>query len=272
MKWFRFVILSHLISAMTATTVMAESELNLAKTIQNPLGVNLEARHFTLPFVNYINYDYGANQQTQNILDMKPVIPFRFTPQYDLFLRTIIPLTHQPSTNGYINGLGDINPVIFLGPAKNNWFIWGIGPSVIMPTATHQELGAGKWSIGPELALIAMPDKWTFAILTSNVWSVAGQSSRPNVNLFSFQYYITYNFPHGWYVTTQPSLTANWMAVKSQQWTVPFGLGLGRAFRIKNQGLNLSLQAYNNVIHPKTGNRYTLQATFEFLFPDKQMT
>ena len=258
--------------AMMTRTAHAESELSLAKSTQNPLAVNAEARHYTLPFVNYTNFGNGVTKTTQDILDLKPVLPFPLTANYDLILKTIIPITHQASGtgNGYINGLGDINPTAFIAPSMNSRLLWGIGPTIVLPTATNTALGAGKFSIGPELALIALPDAWTFAILTYNIWSVAGHPDRPRVNQFSFQYYITYNFKNGWYLTTQPNITANWLAPANEMWTVPFGAGAGRVLSIGHQPVNLSIQAYGNVIRPSTGPHWTLQCTLEFLFPDNR--
>lgn len=265
-----FLYLISAVLAMMIRTADAESELNLAKSTQNPLAVNAEARHYTLPFVNYSNFDNGISENTQNILDLKPVLPFPLSTNYDLILKTIIPITHQASGtgNGYINGIGDINPTAFVTPSMNSRLLWGLGPTLVLPTATNKALGAGKFSIGPELALIAMPDVWTFAILTYNIWSVAGPSDRPSINQFSFQYYITYNFQNGWYLTTQPNITSNWLAPTDDMWTVPIGAGAGRLFSIGHQPINFSIQGYRNIIRPSAGPDWTLQLTLEFLFPD----
>jgi hypothetical protein len=254
---------------LVSMVARAETELSYAKSTQNPLGVNPEARHIVVPFENYTNFGY-ANNTTQNILDIKPVVPFAFTSTYDLFLKTVIPLTHQPDGNNYVNGLGDINPTLFVAPAANQTVLWGIGPTVIMPTATNKLLGQGKWSIGPELVLIAMPGQWTYAILTNNVWSVAGASGRSSVNQMTLQYFITYNFKHGWYVTTDPVLTANWFAAPSQRWVVPFGLGVGRLINLGSQTVNIALEGYYNAVKPKQNARWTMQFNFEFLFPDSR--
>ena len=259
-----------IISFFCLSVAQAETEMNRAKTFQNPLGVNPEVRYFTLPFVNYTNFGYGANKNTQNIFDLKPVMPFHFTNSLDFIIRTIAPITHQPVTSGYANGLGDINPTVFISPSANSLLLWGVGPTFILPTATNKNLGAGKWSVGPELVLISMPDQWTFAILTNNVWSLAGQSNRPSVSEFTFQYFITYNFSHGWYVSTQPSLTANWHAQSDQIWTVPFGGGAGRSFHVGSQAMNFLLQGYYNAVRPSTGAPWTLQISLEFLFDDKR--
>jgi hypothetical protein len=254
---------------LVSLTARAESELSFAKSTQNPLGVNPEARHIVVPFENYTNFGY-ANNTTQNILDIKPVVPFAFTSTLDLFLKTVIPLTHQPEGDNYVNGLGDINPTLFVAPAANQTVLWGIGPTVVIPTATNKLLGQGKWSIGPELVLIAMPSQWTFAMLTNNVWSIAGASGRSSVNQLTLQYFITYNFKHGWYVTTDPELTANWFAVPSQRWVVPFGLGVGRLINLGNQTINIALEGYYNAIKPKPNAHWTMQFNFEFLFPDSR--
>lgn len=246
----------------------AETDLNQAKSFQNPLGVNPEARYFTLPIINYNNFKYGSSKNTQNILEFKPVTPFSFTESFDIIFRTFIPLLHQPDNPGYQNGLGDINPTAFITPAKNSWFIWGVGPSLVIPSATNHVLGSNLWSLGPELTLIAMPDKWTFALLTSNIWSFSNPSNPNKVNQFSFEYFITYNLSPQWYVTTQPTLVANWLEPAGQKWTVPFGLGVGRLLSYGDQKMNFLVQAYYNVKKPDTTQQWTLQATLEFLFPD----
>jgi hypothetical protein len=253
-------------------TAQAESELSFAKSTQNPLAINPEARYFSLPLINYFNFGYGRSKQTQDIFDLKPVLPFPLTTSYDLIIRTIIPAMHQPGANRYINGIGDINTTAFLAPAGNSSLIWGIGPTFILPTATNTTLGSGKLSIGPELVLIYMPDAWTTALLVYNVWSVAGQPNRPKVDAFNFQYFITYNFPQGWYVTMQPTITANWQAASGKKWVVPFGGGAGRAFHLGKQAVNVSLQSYYNAMRTSTSPHWTLQLDFEFLFVDNRTT
>jgi hypothetical protein len=63
-------------------------------------------------------------------------------------------------------------------------------------------------------------------------------------------YSINYNIPHGdgWYLISLPIITADWLA--GQQWTVPFGGGLGRVFRIGDQPINTEIQAFYNVVRP----------------------
>lgn len=41
-------------------------------------------------------------------------------------------------------GLGDINHSVYLSPANPGPLIWGIGPSITIPTATSDTLGQEK--------------------------------------------------------------------------------------------------------------------------------
>ncbi|HEY2117602.1 MAG TPA: hypothetical protein VGH37_00320, partial [Candidatus Acidoferrum sp.] len=68
-----------------------------------------------------------------------------------------------------------------------------MGPALVIPTATNTILGQGKFSIGPSIVLLAQPGHWTLGVLANNVWSVAGDGSRPAVNQFLLQYFINYN-------------------------------------------------------------------------------
>jgi hypothetical protein len=78
-------------------------------------------------------------------------------------------------------------------------------------TASDDRLGSDKWGLGPSLVLLSTPGNWVVGSLFSNVWSIGG-SGQKNVNLFSWQYFVNYNFSKGWYATSTPILTANWEA------------------------------------------------------------
>ena len=259
-----------IISLIAIRAAHAETITELAKATQNPIAVNPEANYFAFPFIDNLNGDYGNDNNTQNIINAKPVFPFRLTQEYDLILRPILTMYHQPTAGtgrGYVNGWGDINPTAFISPYSiHHYFVWGIGPSLFIPTATNTAFGTGKWSIGPQLALFYMPNKWVVGLLTSNVWSIAGDPSRAAVDQFSLQYFISYNLKNGWYITSQPTVTANWKAT-SDQWAIPFGGGVGRVIRLGAQSMNIAFEGYYNVANPGSSNsRWTAQLKIEFLY------
>jgi hypothetical protein len=83
------------------------------------------------------------------------------------------------------------------------------------------------------------------------------------------QYFINYNLPNGWYLSTSPILTADWKADDGEEWIVPFGGGFGKIFRIGTQPVNGSVQAFWTAVHPdeRPYPEWTLRMQLQFLFP-----
>jgi hypothetical protein len=125
------------------------------------------------------------------------------------------PLPNQPGNpETGVYGLGDMVPTFFISPKKPGKLIWGAGPVFQLPTATNYYLGQGKLGLGPSIVVLTQPGHWTLGVLANNIWSVAGSGSRPDVNQFLLQYFINYNLKKGWFLTWQPTLTANWEAAQ----------------------------------------------------------
>ena len=181
-----------------------------------------------------------------------------------------------PSTTG--TGFGDFNPTFFLSPAKPGEFIWGLGPTFTLPTATDRDLGSGKWSMGPAGVALTMQGHWVFGVLLNNQWSVAGWGDKA-VNAMLLQWFVNYNLPDGWYLTTSPIVTADWKADRGGDvWTVPLGGGVGKLFRlgqifpleghpVAKLPVNTQLAAYGNVAKPEFGPNWQLRFQIQFLFP-----
>jgi hypothetical protein len=198
------------------------------------------------------------------------VIPFKLSDNWNLITRTIQPIVWQPypsSPSGGEYGLGDMNPSFFLSPGKPGKVIWGIGPTFVIPTATNTILGQGKFSIGPTIVLLTQPGHWTLGVLTNNVWSVAGNGSRKDVNQFLLQYFINYNLKKGYYITWQPTITADWESSSPNRWLVPFGGGIGRIMKLGYQPVNLTLQFYANPVRPAGTSHWGMRMQIAFLFP-----
>jgi hypothetical protein len=271
-----FKLLACIISAMISMMGFAgETETELAKASLNELKVNRFAKHITLPFQAYFNFDYGKNN-TQSILYLKPVLPFKLTENYDLIIRTIAPAYERTPTRNfnsvlaghYINGWGDINPTFFITPDKFESILIGLGPTFFIPSSTNDRyIGTGKWSIGPELVMYYMPKNWVIGFLSYNIWSIAGDAQRPAVNAFQFQYLISYVFDKGWFVSSNPTISANWKSPGNQQWVVPFGGGIGRTIKWNQQAITFGMTGYYNAIRPAgVGPNWQLQLDMEFLF------
>lgn len=238
---------------------------DLAQKTQNPVSDLI-----SLPFQNNTNFGIGPYDRTQNVLNIQPVVPFSLGEDWNLITRTIAPVISQPDIleeSGSTFGLGDITASIFISPKDAGKIIWGMGPILLLPTATDNVLGTGKFGLGPSLVVLTIRGPWVVGLLANNIWSVAGKDDRADVNLMLIQYFINYNFGQGWYIVTAPIMTANWEAESGNQWTVPLGAGVGKIFKIGNQPLNASVQAYSNVVTPDFGADWTLRLQLQLLFP-----
>jgi hypothetical protein len=244
-----------------------QSHSDLAKQAQNPI-----ANLISLPLQNNTNFGIGPDDETQNILNIQPVWPFSVSENWNLITRTIIPVVSQPDVltggEGRINGLGDTTFTGFFSPRDSGKLTWGIGPVLLFPTATDGALESDEWGAGPSVVLLAMPGHWVIGSLFSNVWSFAGSGDQ-DINLFTWQYFVNYNMAGGWYLTTAPVITANWEADSDNRWTVPFGGGVGKIFKIGKQPVNGQVSAYYNVETPDSGADWQLRAQLQFLFPKK---
>ena len=248
-----------------ADSSRADDKAELAKAAQNPI-----ANMISLPLQNNTNFGIGTDDDTQNILNIQPVIPIGLGDNWNMITRTIAPVIYQPEIiegTGSEFGLGDINATLFFSPAEAGKVTWGVGPVFSFPTATDDVLGTDKWSAGASAVALTIQGPWVVGGLVSNLWSFAGDDERADVNQFLFQYFINYNMADGWYLSSAPIITANWEAESGDQWTVPFGGGIGKIFKIGNQSLNAQVQAFYNVEKPEYGPDWTLRLQLQFLFP-----
>ncbi|MDR9403577.1 MAG: hypothetical protein RI580_09065 [Halothece sp. Uz-M2-17] len=237
---------------------------DLAKQSQNPI-----ASLISVPLQNNTNFGVGELDRTSNILNIQPVIPTPINDNWNLVNRTIIPIAYQPKlTSGSDDafGFGDINYQGFFTPRTTGDFTWGVGPSLIIPTATDTVLGLGKWSLGASAVGLVTKDRIVAGGLISQVWSFAGDDDRSEVSLLTLQPFFNYNFEGGWYAVSAPILTANWNA-EGEQWVIPIGGGFGRVFNIGKQPVNTSLQGYWNIVHPDNAADWTVRAQLTLLFP-----
>ena len=112
-----------------------------------------------------------------------------------------------------------------------------------------------------------MPGKWVVGCLAQNIWSFKEDDEEPDVNKFTFQYFVNYNLSKGWYLTMTPTITANWEADSGEKWTVPVGGGVGRLVRFGKQPVDFKLQTYWNAEHPDNGPEWSIMFSVKFLFP-----
>ena len=263
-----WAIAACLVLTLSVSAMAGETE-DLAKESQNPIG-NI----ISLPLENNFAFGVGPEDAFVYSLNLKPVYPMTFG-KVNLINRFILPVIYQEERfegEGSEFGLGDLTYQAFFSPAKPGKIIWGVGPAFIFPTNTDDRLGVDKWSAGPAAVALAKPGHWLFGTLIQNVWSYAGDNDASDVRFFSFQYFINYNFESGWYLSSNPTITADWEADSDDRLTVPFGGGVGHLVKFGKQPVDFKLQGFYNVEKPKNANDWSLEFQVKLLFPKKART
>jgi hypothetical protein len=160
----------------TFDQLSSESTSDLAKKLQNPI-----ASVTSIPFQNNINFHYGPNKGTQDVLNIQPVVPFSLNENWNLITRTILPLIWQPSLQPAQTvpfGTGPTTFSAFLSPkAPFNGWVWGVGPVVQVPTISDKTLGSNIWGAGPTAVAVHIGGgAWVYGALINNVFSFGGTS------------------------------------------------------------------------------------------------
>ena len=256
-------------SVLSSTVVAQDADAKateLAKKIQNPL-----ANLVVLPFQANINNGVGPDDRTFFNLNVQPVVPFPGE-KWNVIARAIIPVNSVPvGETDSVFGIGDTNLSLFWSPAKEGNITWGVGPAISLPTASNPEvLGSGKLSLGPTAILFYTIGNWTMGGVASNVWSVAGESDRDDLNFFFAQYFFNYNFGKGWAMGTSPIITADWKADSGNQWTVPWGMNVSKVTHFGSRPVNLLLGYYTNSEHPAGAADSQVRIQVNFLFPTRK--
>ncbi len=214
-------------------------EYNLAQQLSNPVAALI-----SVPVQFNFDQRMGPSDDGQRLqINIQPVVPFSLTPKWNLISRTILPVIDQQDVvpgGGSQFGLGDTVQSLFFSPAKPSagGLIYGVGPALLLPTATDWRLGTEQWAVGPTGVVLKQQGPWTFGALANHLWSVAGDSERASVNATFFQPFVTYITPTFTTFAVNTESTYNW---NDDQWTVPVSLTVAQLLRVGNQLLQVGV-------------------------------
>ena len=236
-----------------------------AKQLQNPLAFKT-----SVTLLENIGFNIGPENKTGNVLTFQPVIPVHITGDWNVLTQTALPFISLPSSSpeqGHINGLGDTTVYAVLSPNRTAEWLWGVGLVLQVPTHTNANLGTDKWGVGPAAVVVRTIGNWVYGGIVGNTWPFAGPGDASTINVFSLQYFLNYNFPDGWYLVSNATITANWQATSSNQWTVPVGGGLGKTLTVHGQTMSLQLQGFYGAVVPDNAPNWYVQMSFQYMFP-----
>jgi len=235
----------------------------LAKAAQNPVA---DMNSIPVQF----NWTSGGalGDETQQVINLQPVLPLPLDDDWNLISRTIVPMVNLPGPGvDRIKGIADIQEQLYLTPTKSTGVTYGFGPIISFPTATNPALETGQFALGPTFVILKIGKKWVYGAVANQLWRIAGSTSTEAINSFFVQPFINYNLRRGWAISSAPAITADWNAPSGQEWTVPLGLGVSKITMIGKQPMNVLLQYYHNVTRPDNAGADVVRMQFTLLFP-----
>jgi hypothetical protein len=283
-KWFVAAADSSSASSDSGEAVDKKAEMSeqekIAEAMNNPLSNlwMLFMQNDTTWWKGDALDDLNEDTKVMNTTLLQPVLSLQLTENWKTIIRPVIPIQSfdtykeanislggNPPGSPLVDvdferktGLGDI--VLWTAFSKHYKppFVWGFGPTVMLPTASDDRLGSGKWSAGPMALAVNMTDKWIIGGVAQHWWSFAGDDhvniktnlgkvkvDRPDVNLTDFQYIIRYRYSGKTNIGAAPNVQYNW---ETDQLNLPIGIGFDTLIKLGPLPVKVGAEIHKYVV------------------------
>ncbi len=253
----------------------------LAKQLANPI-----ASLISVPFQANEDFGFGPSHNGYKFtLNIQPVIPVSISKDWNVIVRTILPVVSQHDLfyvenlprnsplqpqNRSQDGLSDTTQSFFFSPKKPGPFglIWGLGPAFLYPTGTNDLLGTGTFSIGPTLVVLKQTGPWTMGALMNQLWSVLIEEHRSSLSQMFLQPFLSYTTKTHTTFTLNTESTANWNNPPGDaKWTVPLNFQVSQILKIGKQPISVGVGGRYYADSPRYGPDWGLRFIVTLLYP-----
>lgn len=157
-------------------------------------------------------------------------------------IRGTIPFQTSPTgLLSYDSGIGDINVFdAILLTSQDAKTMVGVGPLLVIPTASSDSLGSGKWQAGAAAVVVRpLSGGSMLAGLVTYQTDFAGDSDRADTSSLTAQPVAVLQIGAGFYVRSTGLMTFDF---ENDKYLVPFGVGVGKVFKVGGTVVNAFLE------------------------------
>jgi len=203
-----------------------------------------------------------------NVLTLQPVIPILpgkiiSYPQITRLTLNILATTPNPQRT---TGIGDLTAFDQLVVKRSKSLSLGVGAVVVLPTASNDDLGQGKYQIGPSFSLLSNTDDWQLGFILQDQFSVAGDSDREAVHEMTWQPILNY-VTGKWYMGVGDfTWLLDWE--NNNHLSIPFALQVGYVTRLGQYNYNFSIEPYKWITHSGPSDNWGIRFGVVLMLPE----
>ncbi len=246
MTLIRYLLVLLLCTGISTFADAQEPSAGSISDSNNPLSdlIGVDFNNYFIPSL------YGL-EASANVMNIQGVfVPIRRHFLLNHIIRATMPLVTTPiSATAYQSGFGDFNIFdAFKLSAPNARTEFGVGPMLVIPTASDEALGTGKWQLGAAGVIIRLMDGGSVAgALITWQTDVAGDADRQGTNLLTFQPNIALALGRaGYYFSSSPIWTFD---LENDEYLIPFSIGFGKVLTAGGAIVNVSAETQFSIYH-----------------------
>ena len=238
--------------ALSAVSAFADNAEELAKKLNNPISDLV-----SVPFQFNWEFGNGPDEDTYQITNLQPVVPFGITDHTNMIARLIMPTVSTPGSTV----AGDMLFSLFFSPSRSTQLVWGVGPVLQLPRTGE------KWGAGPTFVVVRLAGPYTYGMLANQVWSFAGDASAPDVNQTFLQPFFAYTTKKALTFTIQSESTGNWEASSGNEWSIPLNVLVSKVAKFGPFPASYGGGAGVYLDSPEGGPEWKLRSVITLLLP-----